>query len=166
MTLCVGRGTRRAAKITSQNRALRRAQNLSPPTKPQLSLPRLAQSRASSIAAFEGGAGCGVRQRHRDGAPGGARELARLPSPASEAGVNAPRFQDPVSWGGWGSRGARALARSPAPPSAIAMSLSDTAPCSAFERRDRRRPRLSKARCLYIPIGIKSRTTSPSGEDK
>ena len=32
----------------------------------------LAQSRASSIAAFEEGAGCGARQWHRVGAPGGA----------------------------------------------------------------------------------------------
>ena len=54
-----------------------------------------------------------------DGAPGGARELARLPSPACEAGVSRQDSGTLSFPRGWGSRGARALLRKgPAPPGA------------------------------------------------
>jgi hypothetical protein len=52
-----------------------------------------------------------------DGAPGGARELARLPSPACEAGVSRQDSGTQSFPRGWGSRGARAfLRKGPAPP--------------------------------------------------
>ena len=58
--------------------------------------------------------------RRGDGAPGGARELARLPlRPTFARGCLTRRASGTqLKERGWGSRGARALAMSPAPPGA------------------------------------------------
>ena len=68
-----------------------------------------------------------------DGAPGGARELARLPSPACEAGVITPSFRDPIFSEGVGVPGRAGPCEEPcASRRSIAMSLSDIAPRSVM----------------------------------
>src|SRR5581483_3503101 len=76
-------GGRNAARTRQKSRILLSKTNLSPLARAALYSGRLAQSRASSIAAFEGGARCGGPHiDRRVGAPGGAglsRQRARAP---------------------------------------------------------------------------------------
>ena len=76
-----------------------------------------------------------------DGAPGGARELARLPSPACEAGVSR-QDSGTLSFGGMGVPGRAGPCEEPcASRRSNAATLSGAAPRSVIRRRLRRRPR-------------------------
>ena len=84
-------------------RRFARPKNLSPLGILHLSSAPPRSSRASSIAALDDGAGCGARQWHRGGAPGGAA--------ASRQGPRAPRNGDPRQRGSPEAGCAAGLAR-------------------------------------------------------
>ena len=114
------------------------------------SLPNSVVKQPSGIARIICDAGCVVSlfrlpRKRGDGAPGGARELAQLPSTVCEAGVSRQDSGTRVLRGVGVPWRAGPCEEPCASRRSIAATLSGAAPCSAFERRDRRRPRLSKA---------------------
>src|SRR5207253_3194450 len=79
-------------------------------------------------------------------------EAANLRQAGVACASLAPRFRDPSESEGWRGPGARGPLRgAPAPPGAPSRhALSAAAPCSVVGRRDRRRPRRTKALDLAL----------------